>query len=146
MKKFELDHLKGRIDDVVKCTNGTVATKLNRLKKGTGITLDRQIALIRKGKGALKSDYELAKEHGYGTRTYGKRLVQCYDLPLTDSQEEKIAFNKCVDSRIDEIHTEIELEGKRLLDKAVLGIVAVQDLPDELLKLGNMSSLANADF
>lgn len=146
MKKFELDHLKERIAQVVGCTNGTISTRLNRKKKSTGITLTRQIAIIRKGEATLKTDYELAEEHPYGTRQWGERLVECYDIPLTDLQKEKIAFNLRIDSRVDEIHTEIELEGKRLLDKAILGIIAVEDLPDELLKLGNMSVLADTNF
>ena len=147
MKKLEMDFLRERIIEVVRCTNGQVSTNLQGVKKGTGITTARQIKLIREGKATLKSDYDLVQgTSSYSSRPLYEELVRCYDFPWTDTQKKKIAFNTTIDSRIKEIHTEIELEGKRLLDKAVLGILSVTEIPDALLDLGSMVSLANTDI
>ena len=142
MKKFEIDYLKQRVGEVVQCTNGSVSTRLNKLKKDTGLSNEVKYGLIKDGKGILKSTHELSTEDvGYHSSLF-KALLKCYYYPTTPEQDERISFNQHIDNKTDEIHTEIALEGKRLVDRAVLGIVEAEAIPDELLKIGEMVSLA----
>jgi len=143
MRKFEMDHLKGRVDSVVKCTNGSVSTKLNKLKKDTGITDETKYEMIKASAATVRSHYDLYKDSAYRTNTLLHYLLKCFDYPITKEQQKKIDFNIQITNRIDEIHHEIELEGKRLIDRAVLGIIEAAAIPDELLKLGEMVSLTN---
>jgi len=142
VKKFEIEHLTKRINEVVKCTNGTISTRLNNQKKGTGLTDNRKLELIRSGRATLLSDHDLYER---GTR-YGdscaETVIKCFEYPTTEAQKEKIKFNEIIDKKIEALHTEVELEGKRLLDKALLGIIEAADIPDELYKLGEMAQLA----
>lgn len=141
MKKFEIDHLTDRISQVVKCTNGSISTKLNKRLKHTGLTEARKLSMIESGRATLRPLTDLVTEDRYHQNLH-RSLLESFDYPTTDGQKEKIKFNKTLADKIDSLHTEVELEGKRLLDRAVLGIVEAKDIPDELYSLGEMVNLA----
>lgn len=144
MNKTDRNYLESRVKEIVQCTNGTVASILNKLKKSEGLTNDEKFHMIVSGQASLKSESEIHNlESSYG-RQHFKVLVDCFDYPLTDHQEACINHNKRIDSRIDEIMQEIELEGKRIIDRVVLGLLDNSDIPAELHRLGKMVSLANA--
>ncbi len=143
MRKFEIDHLRTRILEVTRCTNGNVSTHLNKYKKGTGLTEAKKFKLIQDKKATLKPLLDLSNNvlKGYDHRM-SEAVLQCFEYPTTDSQQKKINFNNTIDARISEIHTEIELEGKRILDRAMLSIITADEIPDELYRLGEMVQLA----
>ena len=142
MKKYEIDHLTKRIGEVVLCTNGSISTKIDKRRKKTGLTDARKLSMIETGKAILRPLPELMDgRSGYHDPLH-KGLLECFTYPLTDGQKEKIKFNDTLDDKVESLHTEVELEGKRLLDRAVLGIVSAEQIPDELHKLGEMVNLA----
>ena len=142
MRKFEIEHLKTRVSQVVRCTNGEVATKLQKKLKGTGLTDKRKLEMIRNGKAVLKDDLTLSNTTTYSAKKYLFVLLDCYDFPLTEIQKEKIRFNEGVNSRMKELQTEVEMEGRRIIDEAILGIIEVKEIPKRLQELGRMSSIA----
>jgi hypothetical protein len=142
MLKFEIDHLKKRVTEVVQCTNGEVSTILNREKKGTGLTDQKKFELIKNGEATVKNLSDLYDlKTNYSEKLF-KILLKCYEYPTTEKQKEKITFNKQIDNKIADIHLEIESEGKRLIDRAILKIIDIGQVPDELKTLNGMAQLA----
>jgi len=137
MNKTTIDYVKARVNEVVQCTNGSISTRMNKKRKNTGLTLTRKIAQIRSGRAILKPDWEIG-----GIQSSYKSgiefLEEFYDFEITEGQKKKMDFNKRLEQAIEDMHTQVELEGKRLVDKAVLGIIEVKELPGELNKLANM--------
>ena len=142
MKKFEIEYMKQRINEVVRCTNGIVSTRLNKIKKDIEFTKQQKFDAVKDGTAELKDLHYLSTTATGYHEQLAEAVLQCFSYPLSDKQKSREVFNKRLDNKIEEIHTEIELEGKRLVDKAVLDIVAAVDIPDELLKLGELVSLA----
>ena len=143
MRKFEIEHLKSRVSEVVLCTNRTISSILNKTKKGTGLTDSKKYSLIKSGVATVKAKHDLVNiGGGYRDGNAFTELLKCFDYPETESQKEKISFNENVNNSACELHTEVELSGKRLIDRALLGIIEAKDISDELMTLGNMVSLA----
>lgn len=144
MNKTNIDYFKNRIAQAVKCTNGEISTRLNKTKISTGLSTEVQLSMIRLGQATLKPDYELnTNENTYG-RTTADIVCRSFVYPLTPQQEDAIRHNKCIDNKIEGLHTEVELEGARLLDRMVLGVVTDEQVPDELKAIGDMVNLAVA--
>lgn len=145
MNKTDREYFQQRVSNIVKCTNGNIATILNRKKKSTGLTDIRKHGMITSGKATPKSENELTK---LDTNRYNSTgfdiFLTCFDYPATDTQKEKIAFNKTVDQKIEGLMQEVALEGKRLIDKAVLNLIDPSDIPDALHRLGEMANLARS--
>jgi len=142
MNKMDREYLERRVDGIVKCTNGTIATIFNKQKKGTGLTDNKKYKLIASGEAKVKELNEIVNKEKYYGDSQFKILLDCFDYPTTASQLEKIAFNKTIDNQAEELMQEVTLEGKRLIDKVVLGILPMNDVPDALHALGEMASLA----
>ena len=142
MNKTDREYFEQRVNGIVKCTNGTIATILNREKKGTGLTATKKYSLITKGQATPKTENEILKVSDSYKDTNFDTFLKCFDYPLTELQKQKIAFNKTIDQRTDELMQEVELEGKRLIDKAVLGLIEAKDIPNALHNLGEMANLA----
>lgn len=142
MRKFEIEHLKERVNQVTRCTNGTISTKLNARVKGTGLTDPRKLEMIKQSRAVLKEELHLSVTKIYGGRTYLQALFECYDFPVTEGQQEKIDYNKTLTDRIIELHDEVTMEGKRIIDDAILGIIETKEIPIRLQELGRMTSLA----
>ena len=143
MKKTEIDYFRNRISEAVNCTNGDISTRLNKFIKKSSLTEPQKIQLIREGKATLRPDYELVNSRTYKD-SLAEALCKAYTFDhLTDDQKEaEEAYNKTVNNKKQDLHTEVELEGKRLLDRMVLGMVTPEQVPDELKRLGEMVSLA----
>lgn len=142
MRKFEIDHLKDRIEETVRCVNGKIATVLEGRKIDDDLDNNVKLNLIRSGIAKLKSDHDL---HALGATDYKEKhvyaMLDCFEYPVTDDQQTIIDFNASIDARKDEAMLEVELEGKRLLDKALLNIIEMKDFPNELHKLGEMAKI-----
>lgn len=143
MKKFEIDHLKSRVSDTVKCTNGSISTKLEKQYSNDEISETEMAGFIRSGEATLKPSHLLHKESRFYRSTYWEILYDCFEYPLTPAQAQARADNDLIDKKIDELHTAVELAGAELIDRAILGIIKVGDFPKELHKLGEMALLAN---
>lgn len=145
MNKTELTYIKNRISVVVKCTNGNIATKLNKSKKSTGLTDSRKYKMIADGKAMLKTEMQILElQSAYNGRVLD-RLLMCYEYPTTEKQREKIAHNKIIENKIDSLMLEVELAGNRLLDNIVLGIIEASEVPNALHELGEMVNLAKGN-
>ena len=144
MNKTNIDYFKNRIAQAVKCTNGEISTRLNKTKISTGLSTEVRLSMIRLGQATLKPDYELNNSDKYYGRAAADVVCESFIYPLTPQQEGAIRHNKCIDSKIEELHTEVELEGARLLDRMVLGVVTDEQVPDELKAIGDMVNLAVA--
>lgn len=132
MNKTTIEYVRNRVSEVVKCTNGAISTKMNKKKKGTGLTFAAKIRQIRSGKAELIGDIELGGyESGYHNSAE-KELNRLFKFKTTDKQKEKIQYNKNIDTAIEEMHTTVELAGKALIDKVVLEIIPVKDMPAAL--------------
>jgi len=142
LNKGELEHIKNRVENIVKCTNGEIATKLNRLQKGTGLTNTKKYNLICEGKATILSEHELLGISKYAYNNCFEALLMCFKYPKTTTQVEKITYNDRIKNKTEELMQEVTLEGKRLIDKIVLGLVELESVPEELHKLGSMTSLA----
>lgn len=144
MNKTNIEYFKNRIEKAVKCTNGEISTRLNKTKISTGLSTEVKLSMIRLGQATLKPDYELSNSD----KCYGLSAVdvvcRSFVYPLTPRQEDAIRRNKCIDNKIEGLHTEVELEGSRLLDRMVLGVVTDEQVPDELKAIGDMVNLAVA--
>ena len=142
MRKFEIDHLKGRIEETVRCVNGKIATILEDRKKDDDLDNNVKLRLIRSGKAQLKSDHDL---HALGPTDYKEKhiyaMLDCFEYPVTNDQQAIIDFNASIDAQKEEAMLEVELEGRRLLDKALLHIIEMKDFPNELHKLGEMAKI-----
>ena len=124
MNKTDREYFQQRVDGVVKCTNGNIATILNKKMKATGLTDNKKYKLISSDKATLKSENELIKVNvnRYSASAFDI-LMNCFNYPTTDSQKEKLAFNATIEARISEMMQEVTLEGKRLIDQAVLNLI-----------------------
>ena len=143
LNKNEMEHVRRRVDEVVKCTNGEIATVLNRVKKGTGLTDQRKYRMIKNGEATLITEKELVDDrnlHRYDS-LYDV-IVKCFNYPETTTQADKREFNNRVENKKEELMQEVVLEGKRLIDRIVLGIIPLKDVPDELHMLGSMTAMA----
>ena len=56
MNKTDRQYFQQRVENIVKCTNGTIATILNKQKKNTGLTTSRKYKKIGNGKVAVKNE------------------------------------------------------------------------------------------
>ena len=65
MNKTEIEYIKGRVNNVVKCTCGTISSKLNAQKQDEQLTTEEKVRLIRDGKATLVSDIQLKEQAGY---------------------------------------------------------------------------------
>jgi uncharacterized protein YerC len=138
----EMDHIKRRIDDVCKCTNGEIATIMNQFKVGTHLTKSKKYKLIKEGKAFVKTEHELVKIKKYSSDDYFDALIECFDYPETENQQDRREFNERVQRKAEELMQEVTLEGKRIIDNIVLGITELKDVPNELHRLGSMTSIA----
>lgn len=136
MNKTEIEYISARVSSVVKCTNGKISTRLEKKKKGTGLTDVAKIRQIRDGRATLRDDFEISRISRYLDGAKG--LFLYFDFAVTEKQTEKIKHNERVDRAIDEMHTSVELAGERLVDKVVLGIIDKTALPQELEELARM--------
>jgi len=145
MRKFEIDHLKARVKDVVQCTNGTISTTLNKAKKSGELTDLEKFHMIRHGQAQLRSDVELLQEHKWSRSfdTLAEQLTECFMYPETEAQKEVTKHNLRIDARITDLHTQVELAGQQLIDEAVLGLVELATIPERLHALGEMVRLAD---
>ncbi|MHA1739244.1 MAG: hypothetical protein ACTSWD_11710 [Candidatus Heimdallarchaeota archaeon] len=144
LNKTEMEHIRQRIDSIVKCTNGEIATRLNRIKKGTGLTVPRMYEIIKAGKATILSEHEILKTEKYSYTNMFEGVCKCFSYPETVTQKDKKEFNWRIEQKKEELMQEVTLEGKRLIDRIVLGLVELKYVPEELHKLGSMSSLARA--
>lgn len=142
LNKLELDHIKNRIDTISKCTNGEIATILNRIKKGTGLTDSRKYKFIVDGTATVMEEHEIIRIDQYKRQNTFECLLSCYRYPETITQEEKRAFNSRVNNKMEELMQEVTLEGKRIIDEIILGLISAEEVPGELHKLGSMTSIA----
>lgn len=142
MNQTEIKYITNRVNEVTKCVNGTISTKINNFRKNVGITSTDKIRQIRNGEAKLKPDYELARiKSNY--RSGVDFLENFFDFKVTAEQKKKKAFNKRLVIKEEELHTTVELEGKKIIDSVVLGIIKKADLPAELERLGRMVSIVN---
>ena len=142
MNKTDREYLQSRVNGIVKCTNGNIATILNREMKKTGLTDNAKFKMICNGKATIKEESSLVKVDVSYKQNGFDVVLKCFDYPLTETQKTKMAFNKTVQASIDELMQEVTLEGKRLIDQAVLNLIQPEDIPDALHKLGEMANLA----
>lgn len=143
LNKNEMEHVRSRVHEVVKCTNGEIATILNRLKKGTGLTDQRKYRMIKNGEAILISEKELVDERNlYPYKSFYDVIVRCFNYPETITQADKREFNLRIENKKEELMQEAVLEGKRLIDRIVLGITPLKDVPEELYRLGSMTAIA----
>jgi hypothetical protein len=142
MTKTEIDYIDHRISNVMRCVNGQITMKLTKLIKNDELTTAERITQIRTGKATLLSNRQLESYNfGYHDRN-GFAVVKCFTYNLSDKQKKAAAFNKRLKSKENELHDEVQLAGKRLLDEIVMGIYDKKDLPKKLIELSKMSELA----
>lgn len=143
MNKTEIAYIEKRVNQVVKCTNGRISTKISRKKKGTGLTDNAKLSQIRSGRATLKDDLEITAI----TSRWGgiEGLLRYYNFEITPKQREKINHNNRLDQAEEEMHTTVELAGRALIDKVVLGVIDKRELPAELGKLSRMFDKATLE-
>lgn len=139
MTKTEIDYIRGRVNNVVKCTNGVIATKQEKKKKSTGLSNGRKLAQIRSGKATLIDDFKIANIDVRWKEPL-ETLLKFYDYEITENQKEKIKHNERIDCATEDLQQSVELAGERLIDEVVLGLIDVSELPMRLEKLSRMSS------
>ena len=142
--KGTIEYVRGRVGEVTKCTNGKIATNLQNKEKTSVLTLAEKMKQIKSNKAKLRPLEYLRSEFymGHGSsnnKNYEKAMDQLFKFTKSDVQKKTEIFNKAIDSQIDERQTEVELAGKRLIDKCALGLIPIGDLPDELEVLARMS-------
>lgn len=140
MSRTAMNYTKQRVEEVVQCTNGKISTKLQAKKVREVLSYKEKRKQIRSGEAKLKSDdslYEL-EDLGYkpGAETGMDKL---FVFQKTKTQKKADIHNKTINNQIEERHTEVELAGKRLVDRASLGIILVESLPEELEELARMA-------
>ena len=142
MKKTDIEYFEKRIEQTVKCTNGEISTRLNKYRLTTALSDAEKFELIKQGKAVVKELDYLVRGKVYSEDRYAV-LLDCFDYPSkTKKQIEADRYNDTIKNKEQDLHTEVQLEGKRLLDKMVLGVVTPEQVPDELKKLGEMVKLA----
>ena len=94
--------------------------------------------MIAAGKATLKPLNTIIGDSCYHHTEKSDVIFQCFGIPITALQKQQIKYNERIEAQIDSLHHEVELEGKRLLDKVVLNLIDKSDLPGELEKISNM--------
>jgi len=146
MLKLELDHIKNRVASVIRCTNGNIFTNMEKRKKETALTVQDKMEQIRKGVAVLKSDADLDElRAGYGIAGVGF-LCECFNFQETKEQVEAKKYNQRIDDAIVDMHLQVELAGKRLIDDVVLGLCDKKEVPNRLEKLSTMFLNDALDF
>ena len=142
MKKTDIEYFEKRIEQTVKCTNGEISTRLNKYRSSTALSDVEKFELIKQGKAVAKDLAYLVHTKVYSDSRYAV-LLDCFDYPSkTKKQIEAERYNDTIKNKEQDLHTEVQLEGKRLLDRMVLGMVTPEQVPDELKLLGDMVKLA----
>lgn len=142
MKKTDIEYFEKWIEQAVKCTNGEISTRLNKYRLTTALSDAEKFELIKQGKAIVKELDYLVNSRVYGESKYAV-LLGCFDYPgKTKKQIEAERYNDTIKNKEQDLHTEVQLEGKRLLDRMVLGTVTPEQVPDELKLLGEMVKLA----
>ena len=142
MKKTDIEYFGKRIKQTVECTNGEISTRLNKYRSSTALSDAEKFEIIKQGKAVAKDLYYLVHTKVYSESRYST-LLGCFDYPnKTKKQIEAERYNDTIKNKEQDLHTEVQLEGKRLLDKMVLGMVTPEQVPDELKLLGEMVKLA----
>ena len=142
MKKTDIEYFEKRIELAVKCTNGEISTRLNKYKLTTTLSDAEKFELIKQGKAVVKELDYLVRSNIYKESRYDA-LLDCFVYPSkTKKQIEAERYNDTIKNKEQDLHTEVQLEGKRLLDRMVLGTVTPEQVPDELKLLGEMVKLA----
>jgi len=131
-----INYVKDRVESVVRCTNGKISTELSEKRKSYTLDVSEKLAQVRNKKAVLKKNEELFIDFDLG---YGKCLNALFNFKRTKEQISAEIFNKTLESQEEERHTEVELAGKRLVDKTVLGIIELKYIPEELEKLARMA-------
>lgn len=142
MNKTDIDYVKARVNQVVLCTCGTITTKINKQIVVAALTKEEKIRLIREGKATLLTNQEL--RDGVKAGSWPDKdvaLITCFTYPESEAQKQAAVHNKSFLSKLDEITQEVHLEGARLVDSIVMGIIDKTKLPDALKTLGEMASL-----
>jgi len=142
--KGTIEYVRGRVGEVTKCTNGKIVTNLNNKKKTLILTLADKMKQIRSNKAKLRSLEYLREEFSMGysssnNKNFEIAMNNLFKFTKSDIQKKAETFNKAIDSQIDERQTEVELAGKRLIDRCSLGLIPLDDLPNELEILARMS-------
>jgi len=138
MNKNAIEHTKDRVLEVVRCTNGTISSKLNKkMKKTMAYSMEEKYALIVKGKATLQPITDLMRETSYNTKKFSA-VLGAYTYPETAEQKKAREFNQKIADRIAEAHTEVDLAGKRLVDSIILGNISSKDVPAALVVLGEL--------
>ena len=82
MRKTDIDYSRGRIEEVVRCTNGEISTRMQRKKVKTHLSVSDKVSLIRRGKATLKIEEELwGQESEYG-RENVKAIFPFFDFQI----------------------------------------------------------------
>ena len=143
MNKTEIAFIRERVDKVVMCTCGTLATKTNKLQaKIRKYSMAEKIAMIRNGQAKLLTNQEL--ECGVSRGSYpdkNEALITCFTYPEHSGNKAAQKINEKHQNKLEELTQEVHLEGERLVDLIFLGLVEKKDIPTELNKLAKMSDL-----
>ena len=140
--KTATQYITGRVQEVVRCTNGKISTKIDEKEKHIQMTFHEKRTQVRTGKAKLRTDDYLYSEFdaGYNSRESPEKcLDELFVFQKTDAQKRAEKLSESLENQREERHIEVELAGKRLVDKCALGIVCLTDVPSELEKLARMA-------
>jgi len=142
MNKTDREYFENRVTNIVRCTNGNITDILNKTKQKIDLTNEVKFQFIVSKKASLKSEHDLINEKTGYNDTLFNIILCCFDYPETKTQQRQKLFNKTIDQRIEALMQEVTLEGKRLVDKAVLNLIELKNIPDALHKLSEMANIA----
>lgn len=138
MNKTQIDRVYQRINENVRCTNGVIATSLNKKKKHIPYTQTEKVEMIHKGKAVLKSEKEIEAMGGFYGEKYIDLIVNFYTYPEGAVRTKYLKEDKKIETRKEEAWAEVEAAGKRLLDKVYLGLIDNSNIPAALEDIANM--------
>lgn len=143
MNKIQLDYVKNRVSEVVKCTNGEIATSFNNLKKESAISLSEKLDQIRSNTAVLRPVTDLTKaDNFHHYNNFHEVLLKCFEYKETFQQVKDRQYNERVETKKEDIMTEVTLAGKRLIDDIILGIVELDLIPEKLHELASVTVIA----
>ena len=93
-------------------------------------------------------DFSMLELKRFESTEYHPKLIdvifECFNYPNTPKFGKEIAFNKKIDTKIEDLQQEVTLEGKRIVDQVVLGLLDKSAIPNTLHILGEMANLAKS--
>ena len=140
MNKTEFERMTNRVEGIVRCTCGQIASDFNGRKTYVEYTDEQRMELILNGTASIKNRQELLEtDSSYRSKSLYLTLIACYDFVDNAKILQAKADDKALDAQSEVAQNEVVLASKRLLDRISLNIIAKEDIPKALEDLSQMS-------